>query len=364
MSKQFEDNSDCWDMRTILEHELTPDDIGVITSKPKHPHLAIDEVRLETFKLWSFLNSVSKYPLCEAGFFFEGFLDVVTCFYCGGHISSWYKRQAPWVTHAMSFPHCDFLLNTKGKSFVDTIQSYKEGGDSVFSLHHYTLLTSFRGPRWRANTREAAIRAVCYHTDYKTADVKNISKYVLEESTDSLDLFKYLNADYQPLENTEQQEIDALKDKIKHFHRDRQCVVCLDTFADTVFFPCKHLKTCYKCSLPLEKCPWCRADKQSTFRVTLIPIVERIQLHIPIDLDIGLRILNTELQQLRSSVLCRICTKSVRNIVYMPCGHLIHCEQCANREYTVNKIIKCKLCSRVILATAFVFHYQPLSIED
>ena len=71
MSKQFEDNSDCWDMRTILEHELTPDDIGVITSKPKHPHLTIDEVRLETFKLWSFLNSVSKYPLCEAEFFFE-----------------------------------------------------------------------------------------------------------------------------------------------------------------------------------------------------------------------------------------------------------------------------------------------------
>ena len=55
---------------------------------------------------------------------------------------------------------------------MDTDQSYKEGGDLVFSPHHYTLLTTFRGLRWRANSREAAVRTVCYHTDDKTADVK------------------------------------------------------------------------------------------------------------------------------------------------------------------------------------------------
>ena len=40
----------------------------------------------------------------------------------------------------------------------------------------------------------------------------------------------------------------------------QECIVCLDTDADTCFTPCNHVVACNTCSLPLTTCPVCRAD--------------------------------------------------------------------------------------------------------
>ena len=182
-------------------------------------------------------------------------------------------------------------------------------------------------------------------------------KYILQDLPDSLD-FQYLSPDYIVREDCVE-ETESLRCQIKQHHRDRRCVVCIDALAEMVFFPCTHIKTCYTCSLALASCPWCREEKQTTFRITLMPLVEKIRTKYSTQQDIPVRLLITELEQLKSSVLCRTCGIEVRNTIYMSCGYILHCEQCAEKD-KIAKIIKCRLCSRVVLATSLVFHYQSL----
>lgn len=41
---------------------------------------------------------------------------------------------------------------------------------------------------------------------------------------------------------------------------ENMCIVCLEAPKNTVLFPCRHLCSCARCSVRLERCPLCRKD--------------------------------------------------------------------------------------------------------
>ena len=47
--------------------------------------------------------------------------DIVICFSCGGRLDRWQPSDDPWLEHAHWFPHCSFLIQTKGPEFVETV---------------------------------------------------------------------------------------------------------------------------------------------------------------------------------------------------------------------------------------------------
>ncbi|KAH3759307.1 pyruvate, phosphate dikinase [Pelomyxa schiedti] len=48
-----------------------------------------------------------------------------------------------------------------------------------------------------------------------------------------------------------------------------ECVVCLANQREVLFFPCKHIACCLKCSVTLTECPMCRAKIESVIQVYL-----------------------------------------------------------------------------------------------
>lgn len=49
-----------------------------------------------------------------------------------------------------------------------------------------------------------------------------------------------------------------------------ECIVCLSSGRDIVFFPCKHCCTCSTCGLSVDNCVYCRAPITSIMRVFIV----------------------------------------------------------------------------------------------
>ncbi|NXK71482.1 BIR7B protein, partial [Amazona guildingii] len=169
---------------------------AALPSEPEYPAMVTEEARLLTFHSCPRHVAMLSEALARAGFFYTGRGDVVRCFYCNGLVRNWQFDSDPWWEHAKWFPGCEFLLRSKGRGYVSSVQ------DLGFPF--------FFGGK--------------------------------EESQLS----------------TEEQ--------LRSLQEERMCKVCLDKDASVVFVPCGHLVACRECALNLRSCPICRADIQDRLR--------------------------------------------------------------------------------------------------
>ncbi|XP_075373490.1 baculoviral IAP repeat-containing protein 7 isoform X1 [Mycteria americana] len=65
--------------------------------------------RLRTFRQWPGTSPVSARDLVKAGFFFVGPRDAVQCFCCGGVLKDWGPGDCPIAEHLKFFPSCKFI---------------------------------------------------------------------------------------------------------------------------------------------------------------------------------------------------------------------------------------------------------------
>lgn len=81
----------------------------ISASKPEFEKYADMFVRLETFKTWPPQISQCDLIMAQAGFFYTGFGDKVTCFSCGKNADSWTENDTPIEVHKIIAPCCKFL---------------------------------------------------------------------------------------------------------------------------------------------------------------------------------------------------------------------------------------------------------------
>ncbi|NWZ91267.1 BIR7B protein, partial [Nesospiza acunhae] len=165
-------------------------------NEPEYPEMVTEERRLSTFENWPQNSSMHPEQLARAGFFYTGRGDVVRCFYCDGGVRSWSLGDDPWREHAKWYPECEFLLHSRGREFVNSVQATFSG----------TLLAP-----------------------------------VIESQL-----------------STEEQ--------LRRLQEERMCKVCMDRDVSVVFVPCGHLVACEECALNLRLCPICRAAIRGTVR--------------------------------------------------------------------------------------------------
>ncbi|NWS34927.1 BIR7B protein, partial [Polioptila caerulea] len=94
-----------------------------LPNEPEYPEMVTEEMRLSTFENWPQNSNVNPEQLARAGFFYTGRGDVVRCFYCDGGVRSWSFGDDPWREHAKWYPECEFLLHSRGREFVSSIQA-------------------------------------------------------------------------------------------------------------------------------------------------------------------------------------------------------------------------------------------------
>lgn len=184
---------------------------------PIHPDLSITQSRQDTFKRLGWPRALSQCPieLAQAGFFYTGRGDAVTCFSCNKTIGQWNKDDNPWIEHAIWSPVCKHVLLMKGSSFVkSTDKQFKE------------RLEKYKPPGY---VKESLSR--------KSIDCKKISRL----------LFKSAAIEPKPPR--------------------RACVVCLDQEITVIFLVCGHFVCCSSCATTMKDCPLCRKPIDWLFRV-------------------------------------------------------------------------------------------------
>ncbi|NXK55194.1 BIR7B protein, partial [Chauna torquata] len=184
---------DCVDGQFLSLLQRIDSEETALPNQPEYPEMVTEEMRLSTFQNWPRYTEMRPEQLARAGFFYTGQGDAVRCFYCDGGMSNWVFGDDPWREHAKWYPRCEFLLRSRGREFVSSVQE------------------SFASP-------------------------------LLPEL---------------PLSTEEQ---------LRRLQEERMCKVCMDRDVSVVFVPCGHLVACGECALNLRLCPICRAVIRGSVR--------------------------------------------------------------------------------------------------
>ncbi|NXG92917.1 BIR7B protein, partial [Stercorarius parasiticus] len=171
-----------------------------LPNEPEYPEMVTEEMRLSTFRNWPRYTDMRPEQLARAGFFYTGQDDVVRCFYCDGGVRNWSFSDDPWREHAKWYPGCEFLLRSRGREFISSVQEI---------LTVWAFFLFFFG--------------------------KDESRMSTEE-------------------------------QLRRLQEERMCKVCMDRDVSVVFVPCGHLVACEECALNLRLCPVCRAVIQGSVR--------------------------------------------------------------------------------------------------
>lgn len=99
--------------------------LGISTERPKHPNYAIEGNRITTFNNsnWPAYKHQTPKLLAQAGFFYAGFGDNVKCFFCDGGLKNWEPGDNPWEEHTRWYPSCPFVKSVKGEQYILSVQS-------------------------------------------------------------------------------------------------------------------------------------------------------------------------------------------------------------------------------------------------
>ena len=116
-----------WNPRQFMPHSgpekynfgADSESMGILKhSGPLHPQYATLEARLRTFREWPPALRQQPKDLAEAGFYYIGLSDQVKCFYCDGGLRNWQSEDEPWKEHARWFDKCVFVRLVKGDEYI------------------------------------------------------------------------------------------------------------------------------------------------------------------------------------------------------------------------------------------------------
>ncbi|XP_055709293.1 death-associated inhibitor of apoptosis 1-like [Phlebotomus papatasi] len=176
-----------------------------------------NEDRLATYDNWS--SSFKKTPdeLSEAGFFYSGIKDEVTCFSCGGSIAKWQEDYDIWEIHASQFSNCDYVQFVQSEEFIRNAKR--------------------KYAKWNNIPEEADL------------DLPSTSS----------------NTTQNTLEITSQTQ----ESSNRSIYLDKSCKVCYIREYNTAFVPCGHVLVCMNCATKMTICSLCNTPITSIVEIRL-----------------------------------------------------------------------------------------------
>lgn len=93
-----------------MQYRLRTGEVVDESIYPKIPHMKSEEARLDTFVSWPSNSPVRPSDLAQAGLFYIGPNDLVQCFCCAGIIGAWEPGDSAWGEHETHYPNCFFIL--------------------------------------------------------------------------------------------------------------------------------------------------------------------------------------------------------------------------------------------------------------
>ncbi|XP_058033946.1 baculoviral IAP repeat-containing protein 7 [Ahaetulla prasina] len=227
-----EEHHDCVDgqflgMLQSLNVEETP-----VSGQPEYTYMEAEGDRLGSFENWPSYSPVSPQLLARAGFFYTGQQDYVRCFYCDGALRNWEQGDDPWIEHARWFPRCAFLLQSRGRDFVNHTQQSNVMLED--NLH------------W-------------------SEDYSESSHESMEREPDPWRVRRETQIEH----SHEPESTTSMEEKLRRLQEERMCKVCMDKDVSIVLVPCGHLVVCAECAPNLRRCPICRGVIRDSMKAFL-----------------------------------------------------------------------------------------------
>ncbi|EDV37204.1 uncharacterized protein Dana_GF13337, isoform A [Drosophila ananassae] len=283
------------------------DELGIQpTSQPQRPKYACIDARLRTFSDWPIANIQPADALAQAGLYYQKIGDQVRCFHCNIGLRSWQKEDEPWHEHAKWSPKCQFVLLAKGPTYVQEV-------------------------------REAA--AASARSPEATAPAPLLQAEVLMDEAPAKEALA-LGIDGGVVRNAIQRKLSssgcafATLDELLHAIFDEAGAEAALEVREppepsAPFAPDSCQATTSKAaSINSDSAP---AVPQAPVPVSVqevTSLAEQMQ-QTSMAAPNGNLSLEEENRQLKDARLCKVCLDEEVGVVFLPCGHLATCNQCA-----------------------------------
>ncbi|XP_012585345.1 PREDICTED: baculoviral IAP repeat-containing protein 2 isoform X1 [Condylura cristata] len=363
--------------------------LGMLRYSISNLSMQTHAARLRTFTYWPSSVPVRPEQLASAGFYCVGRNDDVKCFCCDGGLRCWESGDDPWMEHAKWFPRCEFLIRMKGQEFVDEIQARyphlleqllstsdtpeEENADPPIihfgpSENHKEDTVMMNTPMVKAALEMGFSRSLVKQTVQSKILSTGENYKTVNDIVSAL-----LNAeDEKREEEKERQTEERASDDLSLIRRNRmalfQQLTCVLPILDhllkaNVINKQEHDIIKQKTQIPLQArelidtvlvkgnaaaniFKHCLKEIDSTLYKNLF--VEKNMKYVPTE-DVSGLSLEEQLRRLQEERTCKVCMDKEVSIVFIPCGHLVVCQECAP------SLRKCPICRGIIKGTVRTF---------
>ncbi|NXO18795.1 BIR protein, partial [Oriolus oriolus] len=347
------------------------------------------EARVKTFINWPTRIPVQPEQLADAGFYYVGRNDDVKCFCCDGGLRCWESGDDPWIEHAKWFPRCEYLLRVKGREFVSQIQArFPHLLEQLLSSSDPPVDENLDPPIIRFEPGESHSEdAIMMNTPVvKAALEMGFSRRLIKQTVQSKILatgenYKTVNDLVSDLLTAEDEKIEEEKEKqleevasddLSLIRKNRmalfQRLTCVLPILESllsakVITELEHDVIKQKTQTALQARELIDTilvkgnEAASVFRNCLRdcdPVlykdlfVEKTMKYAPTE-DVSGLPMEEQLRRLQEERTCKVCMDREVSIVFIPCGHLVVCKECAP------SLRKCPICRGTIKGTVRTF---------
>ncbi|XP_064627092.1 baculoviral IAP repeat-containing protein 3-like isoform X2 [Lineus longissimus] len=316
----------------------TPSAVPGTILVPKHSNFRTVETRLLTYDNWPTSNVQRPKELAEAGFFYTGTSDNVRCFHCDGGLRNWLDSDLPWVEHAKWFPRCGYLQRVKGVEFVleemrkhnqqnfTTAVAENRGSTGLMTTPTPTPGVGIVERPSTSGVRRVEAREV--RARYDTDRVKMVLDMGYKEAVVKYVILQRLRYTGDDFPNTQEMLESVLAEEP---NLEEKGIAYYENILQTEFGRPMTIVYPQITQTPSQAPPM----TQSTSAYLPIPGDEKT--------------LVEENRQLKEQTMCKICMDNEVSMVFIPCGHLVACADCAP------SLSQCPICRRAITGTIRTF---------
>lgn len=369
----------------FVENQLQDASRYTISNLSMQTHAA----RFKTFFNWPSSLLVHPEQLASAGFYYVGHSDDVKCFCCDGGLRCWELGDDPWVEHAKWFPRCEYLIRIKGQEFISRVQaSYPHLLEQLLSTSDTPEDENAEPPIVHFGPGENPSEdAVMMNTPVvKAALDMGFSRRLVKQTVQSkilatgenyktisdlvLDL---LNAEDEIREEEKERASEEKEsDDLSLIRRNRmalfQHLTCVIPILDSlltsgVINEQEHAVIKQKTQTSLQARELidiilvkgniaatvfkdCLQETDPVLYKHLF--VQQDIKYIPTE-DVSDLPMEEQLRRLQEERTCKVCMDKEVSIVFIPCGHLVVCKDCAP------SLRKCPICRGTIKGTVRTF---------
>uniref|UniRef100_A0A8C8SWB5 RING-type E3 ubiquitin transferase n=1 Tax=Pelusios castaneus TaxID=367368 RepID=A0A8C8SWB5_9SAUR len=370
---------------TFVENQTRDQPIFNVSNLSMQTHQA----RVKTFINWPSRIPVRPEQLANAGFYYVGRNDDVKCFCCDGGLRCWESGDDPWIEHAKWFPRCEYLLRVRGREFVNQIQArFPHLLEQLLSTSNTPLDESADPPIIHFEPGEGRSEdAIMMNTAVVKATLEmGFSRRLVKQTVQSKILTTGEN--YKTIsdlvcnlltaqnekreEEQERQSEEVASDDLCLIRKNRmalfQHLTCVLPILESllsakVINELEHDVIKQKTQTPLQARELIDTilvkgnAAASIFRNCLRecdPVlykdlfVEKNMRYISTEDTAGLP-MEEQLRRLQEERTCKVCMDKEVSIVFIPCGHLVVCKECAP------SLRKCPICRGTIKGTVRTF---------